>query len=147
MDQSSLTPEQKSLIKKFISTLKTDEETAYDFLSQNNWISELAIKNYKNNKKIKAKKLFKVGDIIKCIDINPGKLPNDCYEFLSTYKKFKVLDVNDKLNINVGHRLEESGNFYYFNPNRFELLSGTTSIESINDDLEEYESDAQWWED
>lgn len=71
--------------------------------------------------KKKDKKLFKIGDVIVCINTKRGNLPLDCHEFLLTYKKFKVIDISDKLNIDLGYRLAENGNPIFFNSNRFEL--------------------------
>lgn len=84
----------------------------------------------------KEKKVFKKGDVVKCIDADLGKLPVDCHEFIMTYKKFKVLDVNDNFNIDLGYRLQENGNPYYFNPKRFELLNGTAPTVIIGKDDE-----------
>jgi len=78
-------------------------------------------------KKPKEKKMFKVGDIIIRVDDSPGKLTPDCLDFLATYKKFKVLDVNDKLQIHIGH-ISPSGNPFYFSPNRFELIEGKAPL-------------------
>jgi hypothetical protein len=75
----------------------------------------------------KEKKMFKIGDSIKCIDDKPGKLTPDCIDFLMTYKKFKVLDVNDKWNIHIGH-ISVTGKPYYFSPNRFELIEGKAPV-------------------
>ena len=79
-------------------------------------------------KKPKEKRLFKVGDIIKCIDANPGKLPPDCVQFLNTYNSFKVKEVNPQLNIDLGYILESNGHQYFFAPHRFELKKGTAPL-------------------
>lgn len=132
MDLSDLTKSETELIKKLCFSIKSTigktigDDDAYELLSENDWDLKKAMYYYKHGKKAKTieKKEFKIGDIIKCVDSDPGKLPKDCYEFIMTYKKFKVLDVNGKLNIDLGHRLVENGNPYYFSPNRFELLNG-----------------------
>jgi hypothetical protein len=84
-----------------------------------------------SDKKQKTKKFFKKGDIIKCISNDKGKLPEDCHQFLLTYKKFKVIDVNENLNIDIGHRLQENGHPYYFTPDRFELINGTAPLKTV----------------
>jgi hypothetical protein len=129
---------QKDKIKEFAKLTKLDPEDADKILRSCNWdlTKALEIHNSEKKKKKKEKKQFKVGDVIKCVDTKKGKLPEECYEFLLTYKKFKVLDVNDKLNIDLGNRLEDTGNPYYYNPNRFELFTGTASTKSM-DYLEE----------
>jgi hypothetical protein len=51
---------------------------------------------------------------------------------MMTYKYFKVIDVNDKLNIDLGHRLADNGNPYYFSPNRFELKDGIAPVKKAD---------------
>lgn len=97
---------------------------------------EKAYKALKAGKKPKDKRMFNVGDIVVCIDNKAGKLTPDCLEFLLTYKKFKVLEVNDKMNIHVGHRLE-NGNPYFFSPNRFELAEGKAPMKRIEPEKKE----------
>ena len=84
----------------------------------------------------KPREDWQVGDIVVCIDNKTGKLTPDCIEFLLTYKKFKVLVVNDKLNIHVGHMLE-NGNPYFFSPNRFELAEGKAPMKRIEPEKKE----------
>jgi hypothetical protein len=55
----------------------------------------------------------------------------DCVDFLLTYKKFRVREVTDKLNIDIGHKLE-NGNPYYFSPNRFELINGVAPLQIVD---------------
>lgn len=108
-----------------------DEDSAYEILDDHGWDMDSAVASMKGGKKKKSKdkKIFKVGDIVKCIDNHAGKnMPPDSIDFLLTYKKFKVKDVNDKLNIDIGHRLAENGNPYYFSPNRFELIDGVAPV-------------------
>jgi len=80
------------------------------------------------DKKPKEKKVFSVGDVVICLNNKEGKLPPDALDFLLTFKKFKVLQVNDKLNIDVGHKTAE-GNPFFFAPNRFELANGKAPIQ------------------
>jgi len=99
----------------------------------NQWLKD---KQKKENdmKKVKQKKEFKKGDVIKCVELSQGKIPRDCFEFLLTYKRFKVVDVNEKMNIYLGYNLLENGNPYYFSPNRFELIDGTAPLKDLNTD-------------
>lgn len=71
-------------------------------------------------KQKKEKKLFNVGDIVICVNPKSAKLNQDAIEFLLTYKYFKILDVNENKNIDIGYINNEGKNFY-FSPNRFEL--------------------------
>lgn len=125
-------------IKYFSELTDLDVDDATKLLLSSDWNLTKALELYKvgKKKKKKEKKQFKVGDIVKCVDNKQGKLPEECYEFLLTYKKFKVLDVNDKLNIDLGNRIQETGNPYYYNPNRFELFTGIASTKEL-DYLEE----------
>mgnify|MGYP001247373173 CR=1 FL=1 len=86
-------------------------------------------------KKPKDKKIFKVGDVVTCLSTKEGKLPPDAIDFLLTYKKFHVLDVNDKLNIDIGH-ISTSGNPFYFAPNRFELIDGIAPVRKAGEESE-----------
>lgn len=93
--------------------------------------------------KIIYRKIFKPGDIVILSNKNKGKLPDEAFDFLLTYKKFKVTEVNDNYNIHVGYFLE-NGNIYYFSPNRFELMSGKAPLkiknsEGLYDDITEEE--------
>lgn len=109
-----------------------DEDTAEEALSNCGWDLKAANDMIKGGKKKKPndKKIFNVGDKIVCIDPSPSKtMPPDCIDFLVTYKYFKVLNVNIKLNIDIGHKLAENGNPYYFSPNRFELKDGIAPIQ------------------
>jgi len=94
-------------------------------------------KMMKGEIKDKEKKVFKVGDEIKCINNKQSKsLPQDAYEYILTFKKFTVIEVNDHLNIDIGHKLA-NGNVYYFSPNRFELIDGTAPTKKIERTPEE----------
>jgi len=74
----------------------------------------------KKEKKKGDKKVFNIGDVVVCTEIKSKKLPQEAIEFLSTFKYFKVIDVNDNYNIDIGYVTAE-GTKFYFNPNRFEL--------------------------
>lgn len=140
---TTLSAEENKKLSSFSNEFELNKEEALEILIEVGWDMSKAKDFLKKRKKPKEKKLFKVGDIIKCIDNNPGKMPKDCVQFLLTYKKFKVLDVNEKLNIDIGHRLEENGNPYYFSPNRFELLNGTaptTVVSKSESKIEESEN-------
>lgn len=116
-----------------------DPDYAYEILDEYDWDLDNAIsaKMKGKKKKSKDKKIFKVGDIVKCIDNHAGKnMPPDVIDFLLTYKKFKVRDVNDKLNIDIGHKLAENGNPYYYSPNRFELLDGIAPVKKAEPEPE-----------
>ncbi len=122
----------KDKIAKLSRLLNIDEDMAEEALMDAGWDLQVAHDMIKGGKKKKPKdkKIFKVGDKIVCIDPKPSKtMPPDCIDFLVTYKYFKVIDVNDKLNIDIGHRLAENGNPYYFSPNRFELKDGIAPIQ------------------
>jgi hypothetical protein len=88
----------------------------------------------KANKKSKPKekKVFKVGDTIICVESEKGKLPQDAYDYILTYKYFVVKDVNDKLNIDIGHITADTHNPFYFGPNRFELKDGKAPTKIID---------------
>ncbi len=79
--------------------------------------------------KEREKKVFQVGDVVRCLDPKGKKLPETCVEFLMTFTKFKVTAVNDNLNIDIGAIKE--GEPYFFSPNRFELLNGTAPTRKI----------------
>lgn len=119
-------------VKLFMKLTGVDDpDYAYEYLDDNDWDMDSAVnaKMKGKKKKSKDKKIFKVGDIVKCIDNHAGKnMPPDVIDFLLTYKKFKVRDVNDKLNIDIGHKLAENGNPYYYSPNRFELIDGIAPV-------------------
>ena len=123
-------------IKELMSLSGRDQEDCEEALDEFDGDMVKALTHLKHvdssgKKKKVDKKIFKVGDVVTCINIDKKKLPPDCYEFLNTYKKFKVLDVNAKLNIDLGHRLETNGNVYYFSPNRFELLVGKAPTTAV----------------
>lgn len=71
-------------------------------------------------KKEKEKKIFQVGDMVICTNIKSNKLTQYAIDFLSTYKYFKIIDVNDNKSIDLGY-FTPDGKSFYFNPNRFEL--------------------------
>ena len=125
---SKMTKKEKILRVRKSTGIEAAEAEGY--LDENDWDINDAISAIKGGKKKKPKdkKIFKVGDIIVCIDPKPGKLPADCVDFLMTYKKFKVLDVNEKYNIDLGHKLVENDNPYFFSPNRFELMNGIAPV-------------------
>lgn len=76
----------------------------------------------KEKKTKKEKKKFEIGDILILTNKDKtGKLPEEAKEFLLTYKKFKVIHINEKFNIDIGCILN-NGNSYYFNPNRFDKI-------------------------
>lgn len=76
----------------------------------------------KEKKTKKEKKKFEIGDnLILTNKDKTGKLPEEAKEFLLTYKKFKVIHINEKFNIDIGCILN-NGNSYYFNPNRFDKI-------------------------
>lgn len=125
--------EKEKIKKYFIEVHNADPDTIEEYLDSVNWDIDKTKSLLKSKKKKnKEKKIFNVGDIVICIDNKPGKLPQDCVDFLITYKKFKVLDVNDKFNIDIGHKSAESNNPYYFSPNRFELLNGKAPVKVID---------------
>jgi len=66
----------------------------------------------------KEKTKFKVGDLV--VRVDGGNVSQDCKDFLSTYKWFKILDVNAKGNIDIGYRTP-AGKKFMFSPKRFEL--------------------------
>ena len=80
----------------------------------------ILVPSKKKEKKKMDKKIFNVGDIVVCIEIRSKKLSQDAIDFLSTYKYFKILDVNKNYNIDLGYVTSE-GSKFYFSPNRFEL--------------------------
>lgn len=82
----------------------------------------------------KDKKVFNVGDKVICIKLD-GKIPPDAVEFLKTYKLFTILQVTDKLSVDVGHKTEE-GKPYYFSPNRFELKDKPKEIPKVEKEKE-----------
>jgi len=129
-----LSTKERDIVDQLCKLTGIDTTKAQYLLSSSDWNIRKALEKYKleMKKKPKEKKVFKKGDVVTCIDNSPGKLPPDCAEFLITYKKFKVIDVNDKLNIDLGYKLEETGNPYYFSPNRFELLNGTAPVKIMN---------------
>ena len=81
----------------------------------------------------KEVKKFEVGDVLVLIDTKKSnKLPQDAYEFLTTYKKFTVKKVTEKGNLDLGciiSKNTEGGKevTYIFKPNRFELESKVKS--------------------
>lgn len=82
----------------------------------------------KKDKKKADKKVFSNGDIIICIEPKSKKLTQDAMDFLSTYKYFKIIDVNENFNIDISY-FTQDGKQFYFNPNRFELRDKTKSID------------------
>jgi len=120
-------------ILKLMKLTGKDKDSCIDALDQNDGDIDAAsiYLGGAKKKKPKEKKVFKIGDVVVCIDTKQGKLPQDCYEFLLTYKKFRVIDINDKLNIDLGHRLAENGNPFFFAPNRFDLLEGKAPVKVI----------------
>jgi hypothetical protein len=78
------------------------------------------IKQKEMKKEKKEKKVFSVGDVVVCINDKAGKLPPDAVEYLRTFKKFTILDINGALNIDIGYKTSDGKTFYY-SPNRFEL--------------------------
>ena len=118
-----------------------DPKEASDLLDNCNGDLDLAIEKLGDSidtkaetkmKEPKSRKLFKVGDIVKCIDPSPDKLPPDCVQFLNTYNSFKVKDVNESLKIDLGYRLESNGHQYFFAPHRFELKNGKAPLVDKN---------------
>jgi len=68
----------------------------------------------------KEKKVFQVGDIVvRMQSADMGKLRPDVADFLRTYRYFKILEINDKKNIDIGY-IGPEGRFW-FSPNKFEL--------------------------
>ena len=96
----------------------------------------------KKEKKKKEKKIFNVGDIITIIERKQGKLPQDAYEFLLTYNKFTVKEINDHNNLYLGFdRIgddSEKMEKYFFNSNRFELKK---DIKNDEDDFFNFNED------
>lgn len=124
--------QKEKYIKHLCDITGEDPDVCEEALEESDWDLDKARAYFKTKKKKnKEKKIFNIGDIVICIDSKPGKLPPDCVDFLITYKKFKVLDVNDKFNIDLGHRSAESNNPYYFSPNRFELKDGKAPVRII----------------
>lgn len=81
----------------------------------------------KKDKDDKEEKKFEVGDVLVLVDNKPSsKMPADAFDFLQTYKTFKVLSINDKGKINLGCRISknEAGKgvekIYMFSTSRFE---------------------------
>jgi hypothetical protein len=126
------------MIKKLRSLTGMDSDECHEILDDHDWDLASAVSSLKGGgvkkKKEKDKKIFKIGDWIKCIDTKPSKnMEPECAEFLVTYKKFRVKDVNEKLNIYLGFNLSSNGNPYYFSPNRFELLEGNAPVMKASD--------------
>lgn len=97
--------------------------------------------------KPREKKIFNIGDTIVCIETKQGKLPQDAYEYLLTYKYFTVLDVNDKLNIDIGHITVDTHNPFFFGPNRFELKEGTAPKKIVGEEDSKVEDDKKVFKD
>jgi len=76
----------------------------------------------KEIKKKKEKIKFKIGDKLRCIEFKVGKLDPECVEYLKTYKYYKVLDVKEDFNIDIGY-ITPNGKRFYFSPNRFEKIN------------------------
>lgn len=94
----------------------------------------------KKEKPIKEKppkKVFKVGDIVILVKKEQKKLPDDAYEFLLTYSKFEVKEVNENGNLYLG--FDRNGEHFMFAPNRFELkpLDKSKPIEKDPFDFED----------
>lgn len=136
------TSEQRELIKILCGKTGIDQDKAKNILDNFDWDLDAAIDYVRSKKKKEPKiiKIFKVGDWVKCINPKPTKKMTenpDCIEYLTVYKKFKVLEVTEKHNIDIGHRLEKNGNPYYYSPNRFELLNGTAPTITVEPTKEE----------
>ena len=93
----------------------------------------------------KEVKKFEVGDVLVLADTKKSaKLPQDAYEFLTTYKKFTVLKVTENGKLDLGCKISkntpEGGKevAFIFGPNRFELeskvKSGEGNIKPIEED-------------
>jgi hypothetical protein len=85
-------------------------------------------KKGKPGKEEKSHKEFYPGDILVLVDNKPSrKVPQDAWDFLMTYKEFKVRKINDKGQLDLGCLISkntpEGGveKRYMFSPNRFEL--------------------------
>lgn len=120
-------------IEKLMSLTDFDKKDCVQALEDSDWGLDVAYSLLKKkNKKPKEKKVFKIGDILICIDNKLTKnIPEECIIFLNTYSYFKVQDVNEKLNIDIGYKLSTNGNPYYFSPNRFELKEGKAPVKRI----------------
>ncbi len=134
-----LTTSQREKVNKLSSVTDMDSDDCEEYLIENDWDLTKAHNDWKKEhgdkkKKPKDKKIFNVGDIVTCIDNKPGKLAADCVDFLITYKKFKVLRVNDKLNIDLGHISSDTHEPFLFSPNRFELLNGTAPVKKAEEE-------------
>jgi len=122
-------------VEELRDATKRSIEDCVDALEENDWKLEAAYKSLKDTKKPKDKKMFRPGETIICIDSKPSKtLPEHALEFLLTYKYFTVKDVSDKLNIFIGHVSPDTGQNYYFSPNRFELREGTAPLQKAEED-------------
>jgi len=90
-------------------------------------------------KEPKPRKVFKVGDVLVMTNVKQKKLPNDAYEFLTTYGKFTVKEVNENGSLYLGYdRISDETHVmekYWFSPNRFDLKT----------DKEPEEAEDNWW--
>jgi alanyl-tRNA synthetase len=73
----------------------------------------------------KKRKTFQEGDVVVVVKPGQGKLPLEAWEFLRTYKRFKVLSLNENGKINLGCHVTRDGvsKLYFFSTKRFELES------------------------
>lgn len=102
------------------------------------------LSNMGKKKKPKDRKIFQPGDIIVVKNLeDKGKLPPDAYEYLLTYKYFKVIEVNEKLSIHIGHITPETHNPFFFSPNRFELKEGIAPVKKHEPTPEEIAAKAK----
>ena len=97
----------------------------------------------KPEKEEKPQKRFEVGDVLTLTELpkKGGKLPDDAYEFLTTYNKFTVLKVSEKGKIDIGCRISKNmpdgvgvEKFFIFNTTRFELADKELAAKRAEED-------------
>lgn len=110
-------------IKKIFEAYDNDD------YANDEWVqpSPKKIKKEKEKPEKEIKK-FNVGDELVLVDNKKSnKLPEDAYDFLITFKTFKVLKVSETGKLDLGCHISkntpEGGveKIYMFSPNRFEL--------------------------
>lgn len=102
------------------STRHSERETDFDDVEY--YESPAETNDDKTEREVKEKKprkSFKVGDVLMLVDDKQKKLPQEAYDFLMTYGRFDVLEVNEKGNLYLG--FDRNGEKFYFSPNRFDL--------------------------
>jgi len=83
-------------------------------------------------KEKKPKKIFNVGDVLTLKKTKQGKLPDEAYDFLMTYGRFDVIEVNENGNLYLG--FDRNGEKFFFNSNRFELRAPNKEEDNFFED-------------